>query len=99
MKIAAVFESVTELEGGTALWVNPWKAGKRAGTIPANAISGRHHHGINVPILWHAADSHCFPTKAWLTFKQALDAGGHVEKEEKGSQIAFTKRVSVTDDD
>jgi antirestriction protein ArdC len=56
MKIAAVFESVTqsiitELEGGTAPWVNPWKAGKRVGIIPANAISGHHHHCINVPIL------------------------------------------------
>ena len=104
MNIAAVYENVTksiiaELEGGTAPWVKPWKAGKRVGIMPANAISGHHYRGINVPILWHAADERGFPTNAWLTFKQALDAGGHVKKGEKGTQIVFTKRISVTDND
>jgi antirestriction protein ArdC len=104
MKIATVYESVTqsiiaELERGTAPWVKPWKAGKRVGIMPANAIKGHHYRGINVPILWHAADTCGFPTNAWLTFKQALDAGGHVRKGEKGTQIVFTKRISVTDDD
>jgi antirestriction protein ArdC len=104
MKIAAVYESVTrsiiaELERGTAPWVKPWKAGKRVGIMPANAIGGHHYRGINVPTLWHAADTCGFPTNAWLTFKQALDAGGHVKKGEKGTQIVFTKRISVTADD
>jgi antirestriction protein ArdC len=103
MNIAAVYENVTksiiaELEGGTAPWVKPWKAGKRVGIMPANAITGHHYRGINVPILWHAADERGFPTNGWLTFKQALDAGGHVRKGEKGTQIVFTKRISVTDD-
>ena len=52
-----------------------------------------------VPILWHAADINSFPTNAWLTFKQALDKGGHVKKGEKATQIVFTKRISVKDDD
>jgi antirestriction protein ArdC len=104
MNIAAVYESVTksiiaELEGGTAPWIKPWKAGKRIGIMPANAITGHHYRGINVPILWHAADAHAFPTNAWLTFKQALDGGGHVRKGEKGTQIVFTKKISVTDSD
>jgi antirestriction protein ArdC len=104
MKIAAVYESVTqfiiaELERGTAPWIKPWKSGKRVGIIPANAITGHHYRGINVPILWHAVDSRSFPTNAWLTFKQALDAGGHVKKGEKGTQIVFTKRISISGDD
>ncbi len=64
-----------------------------------NAITGHRYRGINVPILWHGADIHGFPTNAWLTFKQTLDAGGHVKKGEKGTQIVFAKRTSVTDDD
>lgn len=104
MQIAAVYENVTrsiiaELEGGTAPWVKPWKSGKRVGIMPANAITGHHYRGINVPILWHAADERGFPTNGWLTFKQTLDAGGHVKKGEKGTQIVFTKRISVTDND
>jgi hypothetical protein len=102
MNIAAFYEPVTnsiivELERGTAPWIKPWKAGKRVGIMPAKAISGHHYRGINVPILWHAADAFGFPTNGWLTFKQALDAGGHVKKGEKGTQIVFTKRISVSD--
>lgn len=43
MKIAAVYKNVTksiiaELEGGTAPWIKPSKAGKRVGIMPANEI-------------------------------------------------------------
>jgi antirestriction protein ArdC len=104
MKIAAIYQNVTqsiiaELEKGCAPWTQPWKAGKRVGIMPMNAITGHHYRGINIPVLWHAADISGFPTNAWLTFKQALDKGGHVKKGEKATQIVFTKRISVKDED
>lgn len=104
MKIAAVYENVTrsiiaELEQGAAPWVKPWKNGKLVGIMPANAVTGHHYRGINIPILWHSADVHGYPTQGWLTFKQALDKGGHVKKGEKGTQVVFTKRLSVKDED
>ena len=104
MNIAAVYESVTrsiiaELEQGAAPWVKPWKGGDRVGIMPANAVTGRCYSGINIPILWHAADVHGFPTNAWLTFKQALEKGAHVRKGEKGTQIVFTKQLAVKNDD
>lgn len=104
MKIAAVYRTVTqsiiaELEQGAAPWVKPWKGGGRIGIMPANAVTGHHYRGINVPILWHAADTHGFPSHAWLTFKQALDKGAHVRKGEKGTQIVFTKQLAVKKDD
>jgi len=82
MNIAAVYDNVTrsiiaELEQGAAPWVKPWKGGSRIGIMPANAVTGHHYRGINVPILWHAADAYGFPTHAWLTFKRALDKGAH----------------------
>ena len=100
MKIAAVYRTVTqsiiaELEQGAAPWVKPWKGGGRIGIMPANAVNGHHYRAINVPILWHAADTHGFPSHAWLTFKQALDKGAHVRKGEKGTQIVFTKQLTV----
>ncbi|WP_292530878.1 zincin-like metallopeptidase domain-containing protein [Methylocystis sp.] len=100
MNIAAVYENVTrsiiaELEQGAAPWVKPWKGGGRIGIMPANAVTGHHYRGINIPILWHAADTHGFPSHAWLTFKQALDKGARVRKGEKGTQIVFTKRFAV----
>jgi antirestriction protein ArdC len=104
MKIAAVYEAVTrsiiaELEQGAAPWVKPWKGGNRSGVLPANAITGRCYSGINIPILWHAADLHGYPTNAWLTFKQALERDACVRKGEKGTQVVFTKQLSVKKDD
>ena len=104
MNIAAVYRTVTqsiiaELEQGAAPWVKPWKGGGRIGIMPANAVTGHHYRGINVPILWHAADTHGFPAHAWLTFKQALDKGAHVRKGEKGTQIVFTKQLTVKKED
>lgn len=63
MKIAAIYEAVTrsiiaELKQGAAPWVKPWKGSNRRGILPANAITGRCYSGINIPILWHAADVH-----------------------------------------
>ncbi|MGJ0532076.1 ArdC family protein [Methylocystis sp.] len=104
MKIAAVYEAVTrsiiaELEQGAAPWVKPWKSGNRTGILPANAITGRCYSGINIPILWHAADVRGYTTNAWITFKQALEKGACVRKGEKGTQVVFTKRLSVKKDD
>lgn len=104
MKTADLYRAVTqciiaELERGAAPWVKPWKSDKRVGIMPANAITGHSYRGINIPILWHSADMHGYPTNGWLTFKQALDKGGHVRKGEKGTQVVFTKRLTVKDDD
>jgi len=104
MKIAALYESVTqsiiaELEKGCAPWTQPWKAGKRTGIMPMNAITGHHYRGINVPILWHSADVQSFPSNAWLTFKQAEEKGARVRKGEKATHIVFTKRITIEDDD
>lgn len=104
MNIATVYEAVTrsiiaELEQGATPWVKPWKGGNRTGILPANAITGRCYSGINIPILWHAADVRGYPTNSWLTFKQALEKSACVRKGEKGTQVVFTKRLSVKKDD
>ncbi len=104
MKAAALYESVTariirDLEAGTPTWIRPWKTGRTIGIMPANAITGRAYSGINVPVLWIEADVHGYEQNAWLTFKQALDAGGHVKKGEKGTTVFFTKQLTVKDED
>jgi len=103
MSTADLYQSVTadivaDLEAGVAPWVKPWKAGKCTGIMPTNAITGRCYSGINVPILWHAADARGYATNGWLTFKQALDHGAHVRKGEKGTQVVFTKRLTVKEE-
>ena len=103
-EIAAVYESVTqsiiaELEQGAAPWVKPWKGGGRVGIMPANAATGASLSGHQHPDPVACGRHPRLPHHAWLTFKQALDKGAHVRKGEKGTQIVFTKQLTVKNDD
>lgn len=103
MHIADLYQSVTngiiaDLEKGTASWTKPWKDGKTVGLMPANAATGRPYSGINIPILWFAADARGFPTHGWMTFKQAIDLGANVRQGEKGTAVVFTKKLTVKDE-
>jgi antirestriction protein ArdC len=40
-----------------------------------------------------------YPSRSWLTFKQALDCGGNVRKGEHGTQIAFYKTINYKTED
>ena len=80
---------ITDLENGLMPYTKPWKDGVgRAGlAFPANATTEKTYSGINTLILWCAGSAMDYPTQRWLTFKQALDAGGCVRKGEKGETI------------
>ena len=80
---------IAELEQGVAPWVKPWHESAEA----YNPISGTVYRGVNQ--LWLGM----FGTgrsNAWLTFKQASDAGLSVKKGSKGVPIVFWKPLSVT---
>lgn len=87
---------VAALEKGTSPWRKPWRtvAGGRSvrmGGLPANAVTGRTYSGINVLLLWIDAADKGFTSHRWLTFKQALDAGGNVRKGEKSTLVTLFK--------
>jgi antirestriction protein ArdC len=87
-----VFEVVTgrlieALERGTVPWRKEWDApGFR---IPLNLTSGKPYQGINFFLLSLAGES--FSSPYWLTFRQALERGGHVRKGERGVPVFFWK--------
>ncbi|MGQ0391433.1 ArdC family protein [Raoultella ornithinolytica] len=80
---------ITALENGTTPWRKAWQTGKEG--LPANAITGRNYSGINVMLLWIDAADKGFYSNRWLTFKQALDAGGNVRKGEKSTLVTLFK--------
>lgn len=85
---------IAELEQGTAPWVKPWKSGSCAGgAMPYNASSGKRYRGVNIPLLMGTASVYGSP--AFVTFKQALDMGGHVRKGERGTTIVFWKFLTA----
>ena len=84
---------ITLLEAGTVPWTRPWRTGPPARLLPYNAVTAHEYRGINIPILWRAAEVHDYPTHAWLTYRQARAAGAQVRKGERGTTVVFTKRL------
>ena len=86
---------VAELEAGAAPWIKPWAATPGANT-PCNAVTNRPYSGCNVVLLW-MAQAAGYRTPRFLTFKQALELGGHVRKGERGTRVYFVKQLQVRD--
>ncbi|HEX7854643.1 MAG TPA: zincin-like metallopeptidase domain-containing protein [Sphingobium sp.] len=98
---ASLYDDVTakviaELEGGRFPWVQPWgvdgNMGQASPGLPRNALTARSYSGINVLILWGAVIELGYPSQSWLTFRQALEAGGHVRKGEAGTTVVYADR-------
>lgn len=95
---ASLYDEVTarivaELEAGRVPWVQPW--GKPGGTgpgMPRNALTARRYSGVNILILWGAVIEHGYPSQGWLTFRQAIEAGGAVRKGERGTTVVYAHR-------
>lgn len=89
---------IKELEAGCAPWVKPWHGGASF-DIPVNVTTQNRYHGINIMLLWMAAQDRSFSSQRWLTYKQAKAVGGHVRKGEVGSQIFFFTMAEKEDED
>jgi antirestriction protein ArdC len=86
---------LAELERGALPWIKPWSATAGA-NVPCNAVTNRPYSGCNVILLW-LARGRGWPTPRFLTFKQALEAGGNVRKGEHGTKVYFVKQFRVAD--
>ncbi|MVZ98113.1 DUF1738 domain-containing protein [Sphingorhabdus sp. IMCC26285] len=80
---------IAQLETGIFPWAQPWSSNAAVPGLPRNAISGRAYSGINVLVLWGAVIDGAYPSQDWLTFRQALAAGGCVRKGERGQTIFY----------
>lgn len=98
-----VYERVTskiveELERGVRPWLKPWNAEHAAGRITRPL---RHnftpYKGINILMLWAAAELSGYACPIWLTFQQAKELGGHVKKGEHGSPVVYASTFKKTD--
>lgn len=96
---ASLYDEVTariisELEAGRVPWVQPWgKTGTGPG-LPRNALTARSYSGVNVLILWGAVIEQGWPSQSWLTFRQAIEAGGCVRKGERGTTVVYADRFT-----
>jgi antirestriction protein ArdC len=100
---ASLYDEVTakiisQLEAGIFPWVQPWSSAAACPGLPRNAVSGRPYSGINVLILWGAVIEGGYPNQDWLTFRQALAAGGCVRKGERGQTIFYADKFVPKDE-
>lgn len=82
---------VAQLEKGTVPWQRPWQAGESnfPFRIPKNTSSGNNYQGINIVLLWAAAQKKDFKSNEWATYKQWKLQDQAVKKDEKGSLIVY----------
>jgi len=90
---------IHELEEGRLPWVQPWGRPHGNGarinpSMPRNALTHRSYSGVNVLILWGEVIEQGYQTQSWLTFRQALEAGGNVRKGEHGTTVVYADRFT-----
>lgn len=88
-----IYQEITDqiidcMERGTLPWHKDWSGNTSALNLPKRA-NGEFYQGINVLLLWIAAEERGYTSDQWFTFKQAKAVGGNVRKGEKGTRIVF----------
>ena len=78
---------IQKLKQGIVPWQKPW-------LDVQNMVSRKPYQGINALLL----GSSDFKSPFWLSFKQALDLGGHVKKGERSTPVIYYKFLEKRDD-
>jgi antirestriction protein ArdC len=91
---------IADLGRGVRPWVQPWHA-DHAGSRITKPLrhNGEPYSGINVILLWSEAVARGFSSATWMTFKQAIELGGHVRKSETGSTVVYANTFTRTETD
>ncbi|MEA1832548.1 zincin-like metallopeptidase domain-containing protein [Methylobacterium durans] len=80
---------LTQLEtADPASWNPPWHG---ANPMPRNARTGRRYRGINVMVLWCAAQAQGYAEARWATYRQWAALGAQIRKGERGTLVIFYK--------
>lgn len=79
------------LERGVMPWRAPWDHAKALALTPGLPLrsTGEPYRGANVMLLWAAQIARGYSKRTWLTFRQALELGGHVRKGEKACPVIY----------
>ena len=97
----SIYDRVTatilqQIEASPGDPVMPWH--RPAGSalhIPKNATTDSAYRGINILMLWIAADMKQYPTGLWASYKQWAGIGAQVRKGEKAAQVVFYRQFDV----
>ena len=82
---------IAQLEAGIIPWERPWQP-----TDAPHNIRGTRYTGINTFLLQCTHDAAGYKSNAWLTYKQATEAGGNV-KGESATLVIYASTYKLTD--
>ena len=77
-------------------WFRPWKNSAGQIQIPVNNATGRPYKGFNVFLLNAVQQGMGYTHNEWITYKQAQNKGGQVQKGEKSTAV-FMWKISFYD--
>jgi antirestriction protein ArdC len=86
-----------KLEEGVRPWFQSWENGDtRRILCPVNQ-AGTPYRGINIFMLWEAANRQGFNNPNWMTLRQANRLGGHIRKGEHHTPIIWASMETQTE--
>jgi len=74
----------------------PWRKSSGALFMPVNALTQNAYNGVNVVSLWAAAEVKNFTSPVLATYRQWLELGARVRKDEKSSLVIFYKEFETS---
>ncbi|HIH8982715.1 TPA: ArdC family protein [Serratia marcescens] len=98
-----IYQTVTDniiaaLEAGVKPWACPWQRVAGMSGLPSNYATQVAYNGMNIMLLWCSASKQSFSDSRWMTYKQALAAGGQVRKGEHGTAAIFYTTLEKEND-
>ena len=85
---------IEQMETASAAgWQKPWITTGQNTLQPVNAATRREYRGVNVLMLWAAAEISGYKDGRWANFKQWQQIGAQVRRGEKGTAIVFDKEL------
>lgn len=101
---ADIYSRITEqieaaIAAGAGEWRMPWHHNGLSDARPINLASNKPYRGVNVLVLWAAAQSGGYFHRLWGTYRQWLAAGAQVRRGERGTTVVLWKQASSGSDD
>ena len=86
--------NIEQMETASAAgWQKPWITTGQNTLQPVNAATRREYRGVNVLMLWAAAEITGYQDGRWANFKQWQQIGAQVRRGEKGTPMVFDKKL------
>jgi antirestriction protein ArdC len=97
MRTKELFEQITRnitaaIEAGAGEYRMPWHRWGESLSSPTNFATRKPYRGINILILWAAAEARGYSSGQWATYRQWAAMGAQVRKGERATTIVLWKR-------